>query len=502
MNSDDKLPISEKSTSRPLRILIVEDSQEDVTLLLHSLRTQGYLVDPLVVATSAAMQAALQNQNQDWDLILSDHSLPSFNAVDALTVAKELRPDVPFIIVSGEMDLNQAVKLIKSGAQDYVQKNKLFRLGLTIEHALREYNLIRQRNLVEARLVDSEKVLSSVIGLAMDAVITLDAEQRILVFNYAAEAMFGCKAADVIGQHLDRFIPERFRHAHHSHLTAFGADASTSRRIGEPMEIVVRKSDGAEFPVDATISSAKVEGKVVHTAMLRDVKWKLAVAEAQRDTLVREVHHSIKNNLQGVIGLVRAHLIAHPELAELGNSIIAQVGAIAAVHGMQGERTPGHVEILALVKEITRAAMLLAPATCIVVAVEEFMAPVFLSKDAAVPVALILNELLLNAIKHKTEGARNEEVTIRLRLDSDRNLVSVIISSAGRLPTSGFDFGNGIGLGVGLSLVKALLPDSGAKLHFAEEGDRVVISFELCEPIILRDQPLANTSSAGHSHRA
>ncbi|MBI2319478.1 MAG: response regulator [Betaproteobacteria bacterium] len=99
--------------NQPLRLLIVEDSPDDIELLLHSLRSQGYQVASAAVDTPLSMRAALQRQ--DWDLITCDHSMPNFNAPAALAIAKELRPDVPFIMVSGEIDLNLAVALVRSG---------------------------------------------------------------------------------------------------------------------------------------------------------------------------------------------------------------------------------------------------------------------------------------------------------------------------------------------------------------------------------------------------
>ena len=88
---------------KPLRVLIVEDSEEDAIFLQRALRRGGYEVTCEVVDTPEAMRAALERQ--DWDVITSDHAMPHFSAPAALALAKEVRPDVPFIIVSGEIDL-------------------------------------------------------------------------------------------------------------------------------------------------------------------------------------------------------------------------------------------------------------------------------------------------------------------------------------------------------------------------------------------------------------
>jgi len=100
--------------------LIVEGSEADATLLLNTLSRGGYEVIHAIVDTPTAMRAALESQ--DWDIIMFEHPMPQFSAPVALALAKELRPNVPFIIVSGEIDFNLVVSMMQGGARDYIQK--------------------------------------------------------------------------------------------------------------------------------------------------------------------------------------------------------------------------------------------------------------------------------------------------------------------------------------------------------------------------------------------
>src|SRR5712691_693258 len=143
--------------SRPLRILIVEDSEDDTQLLLHELRRGGY--DPMHerVESAAAMDRALARQQ--WDMVVADYSIPNFNSMAALALLKERGHDLPFIIVSGTITEETAVATMKAGAHDYLLKGNLKRLIPAIERELREAKSRRQRRKAEKELRNTEEQL-------------------------------------------------------------------------------------------------------------------------------------------------------------------------------------------------------------------------------------------------------------------------------------------------------------------------------------------------------
>jgi len=128
---------------RPLRALLVEDAEADANLLLHELKRSGYDVSWKRVYTADSMRAALQSDA--WDVILSDYSMPSFTAPDALALLRQTNLDVPFIIVSGTVGEETAVASLKAGACDFLVKERLTRLVPAIERELREAELRRSR---------------------------------------------------------------------------------------------------------------------------------------------------------------------------------------------------------------------------------------------------------------------------------------------------------------------------------------------------------------------
>lgn len=123
----------------------------------------------------------------------------------------------------------------------------------------------------EQALAQSQAQLQSIIDSAMDALITVDSRQQIVMFNPAAEKMFRCPAAEALGSPLDRFIPERFRSAHAEHIRSFGETGTTSRAMGTLGALKGMRAGGEEFPIEASISQTISSGKKLYTAIVRDI---------------------------------------------------------------------------------------------------------------------------------------------------------------------------------------------------------------------------------------
>jgi PAS domain S-box-containing protein len=147
-------------------------------------------------------------------------------------------------------------------------------IGMGILLAAREVLVAEQRT--EA----TEARLGAIVDSAMDAIITVDETQKILLFNRAAEQLFLCSRGEALGTPLERFIPERFRSAHHEHIERFASTGVTSRRMGDVTTLWALRSDGTEFPIEASISQAAEGGRRLFTVILRDITLRL---QQQRD---------------------------------------------------------------------------------------------------------------------------------------------------------------------------------------------------------------------------
>jgi len=185
---------------KPLRLLIIEDSEDDAQLLLHELRRGGYEIEFERVETGAAMLAMLSEK--EWDLILSDYTLPHFGAPQALEILKTTGLDTPFIILSGTIGEETAIAALKAGANDFLIKGKFARLGPAIERELREAESRRDRKRSEEQIKYHARLLRHI----NDAVIATDQQFRITAWNRAAEKIYGWAAAEVMGRSVDEVL--------------------------------------------------------------------------------------------------------------------------------------------------------------------------------------------------------------------------------------------------------------------------------------------------------
>ncbi|QBQ56629.1 PAS domain S-box protein [Nitrosococcus wardiae] len=201
----------------------------------------------------------------------------------------------------------------------------------------------------------------------------------------------------------------------------------------------------------------------------------------QRESLIREVHHRIKNHLQGLMGLLQQHIHHSPELAQPMQAAISQIAAVAAIHGLQAMNKGGRIKLDKTVKAICHNAGKIAhcPIHFNIVSLD---APAVIVEQEAVPVALIVNELVLNACKHRASDSGEIRVWVTARIP-EKSAELLIRNEKAQLNKE-FDFASGQGLGTGLGLVKSLLPPVGARLSIKERAGGVEASFELSPPVL------------------
>jgi len=262
-----------------LRVLIVEDSPEDASLIIRELSDGGFQVTAERVATADAMHAALEAHK--WDLIISDYSIPGFGALAALALYHQRDLDIPFIMVSGVIGEALAVEMIKSGAHNYVMKNQLGRLVPAVTQELRAARQRRVRKQAEATVA----YIASLVESCVDAIIGTTLDGTVVSWNSGAERLFGFTAAEMIGHSGAVLVP-----------TYRPEDLSeTLQKIGEggPVETCdtawLRK-DGRPVHVLLVVSPIKdASGRVIGASIVAHDITRARLEEDERLTLIQEL---------------------------------------------------------------------------------------------------------------------------------------------------------------------------------------------------------------------
>ena len=191
----------------PLRVLIVEDSEEDTLLIVRELKRGGFNPIHERVETAEGMKAALSTKT--WDLILADYSMPHFSGLEALKLSKENGLDLPFIIVSGSIGEDVAVEAMKLGAHDYLMKNNLSRLIPAIEQELREAEVRRKLKHSEKALQEAEKRYRQVVENATEIIYAVDEKGNFTYANPAGLKVTGYSLEELRGfNYMDLVVPE------------------------------------------------------------------------------------------------------------------------------------------------------------------------------------------------------------------------------------------------------------------------------------------------------
>lgn len=352
---------------------------------------------------------------------------------------------------------------------------------------------IDRRRQAEAQTLQAQASLSRIIEAAPLAISLHDAKTlRVEQINQAAAALAGRSEDELMGASPeDLFGPLQGEMIRRDMLSALSASASTvlqrEYRLGEGERERVWDARILHLAGTGDNPDAIDEGTPEQLLLVAsDVTEHRAAEEArlqaaisQRELLVREVHHRIKNNLQGVAGLLQQIAARRPEVASVINEAVGQVQAIAQVYGLQ-VGSSGPLRLRRVVDAIIGSVQRMSGrqiASHIEGLTSERVNDWTLPEAESIPIALTLNELLSNALKHSPAGAVS--CTLHCGMDS----VSVAITNPGTLPPD-FSLAQVPGGVSGLGLVRALLPRRTARLSLEQQGDLVVCRVELLQPSV------------------
>lgn len=251
----------------PVRLLMIEDDPVDAELIIREIKSAGLTADCHRIDTEDALIHALQDP---WSAVLCDYRLPGWDGLSALRRVRRTVDDLPFIFVSGSIGEDVAVAAMRAGADDYLLKGNLRRLGPALAREIQAFeDRQRGRETEQARRL-TELRYGQVLETAADAIISVDREQRIRTFNRGAERIFGYNSDEVLGREMTILLPERYRAGHRALIAAFLA-GETDSRPPDHAEITGLRRNGTEFPGQTTLSRSGEGPDLIATTILRDV---------------------------------------------------------------------------------------------------------------------------------------------------------------------------------------------------------------------------------------
>ncbi|WP_454439741.1 sensor histidine kinase [Thauera mechernichensis] len=349
--------------------------------------------------------------------------------------------------------------------------------------------LIADRVHAERSEQASRARLQELVEALRDWVWEVDAEWRYTYVSPQVRDLLGYEPEDVLGRTpFDFMVPEdaeRLRAA--VNASRDGRQPITSlenvnlHRDGR--RVVLETSGRPYYDADGEFAGYRGLDRDITDRKQAEAN-RLKDAERLRDALVREVHHRIKNNLQTVVGLLRREAGRRPVAREAIAGAINQVQAVAVVHGLYGHFSRHSIMLCELLPAVLDSVSDLMGVKVVRHGFEQADGRLLVRESETVAVALILNELMTNAVKHSL-SVPVAQICADFELEGLRGCVR--IRNPGRLPP-GFDFAAGVGLGTGLGLVRALIPVPGVSIRFAESDAQVVVEMSIEAPVLMRQE--------------
>ena len=458
------------------RILHLEDDPAATLLIRDMLRDAGMKATVTVVTGRADFQAALARDA--FDIILADYNLPAFDGTAALEMSRAKRPEIPFIFVTGALGEERAVTLLKSGATDYVLKDRLWRLAPAIERALAESGEHARRKRAEEALRESEDRFRVFMERSPLFAWIKDAHFRLRYVNGAFAEAFQSTPEKLVGRTDFDFLPHEIA----GQMRVNDQEVLATGKVIETIE-EVRAADGSvrhwlvqKFPLVRSAETVWVGGTAVDVTARLEAEEAMKASLREKEVLLNEVHHRVKNNLQIVSSLLnlQSRQVTDPALIEVFAGTRDRVRAMAAVHEqLCGSGDFARIDLAAHLTELLRLLTRAHAAEGLHILPALRLDPIPVDLNTAVPLSLIANEAIINALKYAFVGRGEGTLTIELR------------STAGHHELRIADDGPGLPPGVdpkktrtlGLRLVRDLTRQIHGELHFesSASGTGIVV---------------------------
>ena len=317
----------------PLKVLLVDDSQDDTLLLLRELKKAGY--DPISQRVETEDDMAYALLTEPWDIILCDYHMPAFSGLDAIALLKKTSIDVPIIIVSGAIGEETALDCIHRGANDYIMKEKLTRLGLSIGRELEKKEMRARQRASEEALRHSEEKYRSILENIQDGYYEVDLKGNFTFFNSALAKIWGYPEEEIPGLNSrDYTDSETAKKLYTEHNRIF--------RTGKPgglLDYEIVRKDGTKRTVQSSFSLLlNDEGHAVgFRGIVRDIT-EMKQLEREREGYLERLRESLTATIRAISIMVESR---DPYTAGHQRRVADLARAIATEMRMEPSRVDG-----------------------------------------------------------------------------------------------------------------------------------------------------------------
>ncbi len=280
----------------PLRVLMVEDSEDDALLLIRTLRKNGYEPTAERVQTSEDLTLALSRQ--PWDIILCDFHLPGFSGIDAIAIVKKMNLDIPIIVVSGAIGEEMAMDCIHRGASDYIMKGNLTRLGLAVKRDLQEKEMRLRQKKDEESLRQSEEKYRTILESIGDGYYEVDIAGNFTFFNNALCRIWGYPREELMGMNSRAYTDKQTaRKLYQAHNQVY--------RTGEPgrlFDYEIIQKNGNKKVIQSSFTLLKdADGKTIigFRGIVRDIT-ELKQMEKDRQKSLDQLRQSLEATIHAM----------------------------------------------------------------------------------------------------------------------------------------------------------------------------------------------------------
>jgi len=415
-----------------LKLLILEDVLFDVELIERELQKADIKFTSKIVDKEKNYIQAINNFKPD--LILADHSLPHFDGLSALEIAKKECPNVPFIFVSGKIGEEFAVEALKSGATDYVFKGNLSKIVHAINRALEEVEEQEKLECAERELIKSHEFLIEAQKIGKMGSWEYDVEKNSVKCSNELYNILNAKSSPnslSFDEFLDLINP------------------SDVNFVREKIETAIqnKNSFSYEYSINCNDNSTKIlscHGKVLsdnNNGSLRIIgteqditdrkkaEDKLRESLEEKDMLLQEIHHRVKNNLQVIYSLLRlqSRFIQDEKSQEIFKETQNRIRSIAVLHEkLYRSKDLGRIGfadyVISLVKDLFHSYGTDTNQVNLNVNIEN----IYLNIETAIPCGIIINELVTNSLKHAFPSGKKGNITIEAFKDAKEKITLIV----------------------------------------------------------------------------